>query len=138
MNVYTDTKTEGLIENSRNSIWYDSYKLWNIFSNLRYTTLLFCFHFSKCVDGAFQCEEIPDCYTDISCPKNQEYLEDSDVCQTTCEEYIGTCGPDYVYSGCGCPAGKTMGPDVRHGLAIIMFSLVCTIFHSCETTILLM
>ena len=40
MNVYTDTKIEGLIENSRNSIWNDSYKLWQFFSNLWYNVTL--------------------------------------------------------------------------------------------------
>lgn len=68
--------------------------------------------FSTCVNGAWECSVISDCYTDIACPRNQVYLEDSKDCQTTCENYGMDCGTGYIFSGCGCPKNKTMSPDV--------------------------
>ncbi|XP_052224799.1 SCO-spondin-like [Dreissena polymorpha] len=64
-----------------------------------------------CVNGAWQCALVKHCLTGVTCPRNQRYLEDSHVCQSTCETHGYDCGPGYVYTGCGCPENTTMAPD---------------------------
>lgn len=84
----------------------------NMLSSLLFILTFYFFTISTCKRGAWECAVIPDCFTDVSCPRNQVYLEDSNVCQTTCESYGMDCGKGYTFSGCGCPKNQTMAPDV--------------------------
>ena len=74
-------------------------------------------NFSTCQKGAWDCDT--DSCEDITCPKNQEYIDTESICQAkvTCATYDlkASCSDSITrFRGCGCKNGTVMAPDVSN------------------------
>ena len=67
-----------------------------------------------CQNGAWDCDN--DSCEDITCPKNQEYIDSESICEAkvTCATYDlkASCSDATTrFRGCGCKGGTVMAPD---------------------------
>jgi len=68
---------------------------------------------SLCSEGRWRCTAA-DCDAEILCPGALIHRTDLGDCNSTCDG-LDSCNPDApLRSGCGCPDGLVLHPDVRY------------------------
>ena len=88
---------------------------------------------SLCSEGRWRCTEA-DCDAEILCPGELTYRTDLSDCTSTCDG-LDSCNADApLRSGCGCPDGLVLHPDVRYLLiSQCSFAVFSCVFFSSVT-----